>query len=223
MGHFDAPACADYVRGVLGPKRRTALERHIATCRSCATTVRWLREVAEIAAADEEYEPPPHVLRHARALFAVEREKIMRALPRLLGRLTFDSFAQPIAQGVRGPSGMSRQAVFEAADYAVDITVDQAPGAPRAMLVGQVVSRQAAAAPIAAAPVLLTAGEIVVARTVCDRYGEFLLEYDPQPRLRLHVVVDEGRRRIEMPLDSHGKKASRGKRSKPSPASRKRH
>ena len=87
-------------------------------------------------------------------------------MPRLVGKLMFDSRTQPALVGVRGPAGASRQAVFEAGDYAVDITVDQAAGSSHKMLVGQVMSRVAPVAPITAAPVLLTSGETVVARTV---------------------------------------------------------
>jgi hypothetical protein len=202
MLHADAATCADFVRGLLPPDARTALARHITVCRTCAGTVDWLRAVTAVAAADGEYEPPPHVLRRARAVFALERPRLIRALPRLVGKLMFDSLTQPALAGVRGPAGASRQAVFEAGDYAVDITVDQASGSSRTMLVGQVMSRVAPVAPITAAPVLLTAGETVVARTVCDRFGEFLIEYEPQPRLQLHVVVDAGKRRLEMPLDT---------------------
>jgi hypothetical protein len=202
MMHADAATCADFVRGLLPPDARASLARHITECRTCAGTVEWLRAVASLAAADGEYEPPPHVLRRARALFALERPRLIRALPRLVGKLMFDSLTQPALAGVRGPAAASRQAVFEAGDYAVDITVDQATGSSRTMLVGQVMSRVAPVAPITAAPVLLTSGETVVARTVCDRFGEFLLEYETQPRLQLHVVVDAGKRRLEMPLET---------------------
>jgi hypothetical protein len=201
MPHVDAATCADFVRGVLPPSKRSALARHLSVCRTCSGTVEWLKAVTAITAADGAYEPPPHVLRRARALFALERPRFIRSLPRLVGKLMFDSLTQPALAGVRGPAGASRQAVFEAGDYAVDITVDQPPGTLRTMLVGQVMSRLAPNAPITAAPVLLTSGETVVARTVCDKFGEFLFEYDTQPRLQLHVVVDAGKRRLEMPLD----------------------
>ena len=225
MMHADAATCADFVRGLLPPDARSALAHHITDCRSCAGTVEWLRAVASVAVADGDYEPPPHVLRRARALFALERPRIIRALPRLVGKLMFDSRTQPALAGVRGPAGASRQAVFEAGDYAVDITVDQAAGSSRTMLVGQVMSRVAPVAPITAAPVLLTSGETVVARTVCDRFGEFLIEYEPQPRLQLHVVIDAGKRRLEMPLetemvvsrraiDERAKSVRRGRRRK---------
>jgi anti-sigma factor RsiW len=217
MMHADAATCADFVRGLLPPDARAALARHITECRSCAGTVEWLRAVASVAVADGDYEPPPHVLRRARALFALERPRVIRALPRLVAKLMFDSQTQPALAGVRGPSGASRQAVFEAGDYAVDITVDQAAGSSRTMLVGQVMSRVAPVAPITAAPVLLTSGETVVARTVCDRFGEFLLEYETQTRLQLHVVVDAGKRRLEMPLDAESVMSRRAidERAKP--------
>ena len=86
-------------------------------------------------------------------------------------------------------------------------------------------TRVAPVAPITAAPVLLTAGETIVARTVCDRYGEFLLEYDPQPQLQLQVVVDAGRRRLELSLDQTGavSRRSADERRKPVRRSGKKH
>jgi hypothetical protein len=225
MTHVDVATCADFVRGLLDPATRTALTRHVAVCRNCAETLEWMRSVSVVAAADAEYEPPAHVLRRARAVFALERPRILRALPRLAAKLMFDSLLQPAVAGVRGPTGASRQAVFEAGDYAVDITVDQAPGSRRTMLVGQVMTRVAPVAPITAAPVLLTSGEAVIARTVCDRYGEFLLEYEAQPKLQLHVVVDAGKRRLEMSLDSSAAVTRRSidERRKPVRRARKRH
>jgi anti-sigma factor RsiW len=214
MAHFDATTWADYVRGVLGERQRAAVERHAAVCRSCASTIGWLRDVARLAAADSQFEPPPAALRHVRALFAIEQPRLVRTLPRLLARLTFDSLSEPLPAGVRGSSGLSRQSVFEAADYAIDLTVDQPPGSPRIMLVGQVVSRTAGREPMMATPVVLMAGTAVIARTVCDRYGEFLLEYDPQPRLRLHLVVDGGKRRIELPLDASAAVRTRAVRTR---------
>jgi len=75
MAHFDAASCADYVRGTLGPTQHRAMERHVVTCRSCAATVGWLREIAEAAAIDQESEPPAHLLRRARDLFATRRRR----------------------------------------------------------------------------------------------------------------------------------------------------
>jgi hypothetical protein len=78
MAHFDAASCADFVRGTLGPKQHKALQRHVVTCRSCAATVGWLREIAETAAIDQGSEPPAHLLRRARGLFARRRRTAAR-------------------------------------------------------------------------------------------------------------------------------------------------
>jgi anti-sigma-K factor RskA len=70
MRHVDVAFCADFVRGIVGAGDRTALERHIATCRPCAANLRWLVEVAALTAADEQYEPPAELLARAGAMFA---------------------------------------------------------------------------------------------------------------------------------------------------------
>jgi anti-sigma-K factor RskA len=79
MAHFDAASYADYVRGTLGPRQHKAVERHVVTCRSCAATVGWLREIATVAAVDQENEPPAHLLQHARDLFTVRRRQSTRS------------------------------------------------------------------------------------------------------------------------------------------------
>jgi anti-sigma factor RsiW len=78
VSHVNVAVCADFARGVLGAKYFAAVQRHLTTCPKCAATARWLREVRAFAAADEQYEPPPHALTHAGALFAIERRRIIR-------------------------------------------------------------------------------------------------------------------------------------------------
>lgn len=212
MGHVDIERLADFVRGLGRRQDRAAIERHIAECDHCAEADRVLRSVAVFAAADTRYEPPPHVLRRTRALLAIERPRLIERLPAIVARLVFDSFAQPLPAGVRGTAGLSRQTVYEAGDYAVDVTVEHGRESLIATLVGQVVSREPKR-PVAAVPVLLTAGRTVIARTVSDVFGEFLLEYAPRSDLRLQVAVDDGRRRIDIDV-------SDGKRRRRAPARR---
>jgi anti-sigma factor RsiW len=81
MSHFDLAIaiCADFARGILAAENRPAVERHIAICPKCAATAGWLREVTAFAAADQQYEPPPHALKQARAQF-------MREFPGIVSR-----------------------------------------------------------------------------------------------------------------------------------------
>jgi hypothetical protein len=213
MTHFDLESWTDFVRNVAQPDdRRRAMAQHLDECSECAVTVARLRQVATLAAVDEKYEPPAHLLRHTRALFALERPRLIERLPRLAGRLMFDSFAQPMAAGVRGPAGVSRQTVFQAGEYAIDLTLERGHGLAETTLVGQVVSRDARR-PLAAAPVLLTAGRTVVARTVSDAFGEFLLQYAARPDLHLQIAVDERERRIDIAVGDRTAMPSRSRRS----------
>jgi anti-sigma factor RsiW len=81
MSHFDLAIaiCADFARGILAAENRPVVERHIAICPKCAATAGWLREVMAFAAADQQYEPPPHALKQARAQF-------MREFPGIVSR-----------------------------------------------------------------------------------------------------------------------------------------
>jgi anti-sigma-K factor RskA len=85
MAHFDDALCADFVRGILGAKDRVSLERHLPTCTSCGATVRWLRDVAMLASADEQYEPPRDVLIRAGAVFATAYAQDVFPPPRQAG------------------------------------------------------------------------------------------------------------------------------------------
>jgi anti-sigma factor RsiW len=107
MSHFDLAIaiCADFARGILAAENRPAVERHIAMCPKCAATAEWLREVTAFAAADQQYEPPPHALEHARTQFTREFPGIVSS--------TCDSpppprwplpFPQPAHRRPRGPS-----------------------------------------------------------------------------------------------------------------------
>jgi anti-sigma-K factor RskA len=70
MGHFDVAFCADFVRGIVGADDRTALERHIETCRPCAANLQWLLDLAALTAVERQYEPPAELLVRADAMFA---------------------------------------------------------------------------------------------------------------------------------------------------------
>jgi len=78
MAHYGVVTFASYVCRTLPARQQPAIERHVTRCQSCAETVRWLREVAALAAADTRYEPPPTLVRRARQAFARATSKNQR-------------------------------------------------------------------------------------------------------------------------------------------------
>lgn len=204
MKHFDLTEWADYVRGVTDAQT-SALEDHLRTgCSACAGLVARLRAVVELAAVDEQYEPPPHALRFARAAFSLREPEPRWGLPAVVARVVFDSLEAVAPAGVRGPvEEISRQTLFEAGDYAVHLRFEQPAGTSRVRLVGQVSDRRAPDPPFAHVPIVLAHGRTVVARSLSNEFGEFQLEYEPRTALTLHLSVSDGSQRIKLALDEH--------------------
>lgn len=191
--HFDIAEWSDFVRGLVTAGQRELMSRHLATgCRKCRRTARILGKAAELAAADSRYEVPEYAVHCARAIFALEQPREVRILPGLIGRLVFDSFREPLPAGVRSHHRISRQTLFEAGDYAVDVRQEHERGSARVTMVGQVASRKEPGRALSGVSVVLSSGNSVLARTVANRYGEFHLEYAPARDLRLDVGTDQG-------------------------------
>jgi hypothetical protein len=194
----------DYARGLGGAEERAAMEAHLSSgCEQCQRQAALWGRLAATARAEAEYEPSPHTVRLARAIFALRAPERARSPVQILARLVYDSFRDPLPAGLRAADRPS-QARFEAEHYSVDLhlnreRVDREIGAGRMVLVGQIEHSSQPGKGLADLPVLLVSGSQVVARGVSNERGEFHLEYDPRtrPRLRIPVEVDK---RIEIRL-----------------------
>lgn len=203
MSHYDITQWVDFVRGLARPAEAAPMQQHLDEgCQACAAAVRRLSAVATVARTDDQYEPPSHLLRFAKAAFSLQQPSRLLSLPRLAARLAFNSLETAMAQGTRGPvEELSRQSLYEAGDFSVHLRFEQPLGASRVSLIGQIANRRVPEPPMAHVPVLLTRGRSVVARSLSNEFGEFQIEYDPHPALRLHIPVSEGRQSIRMALD----------------------
>lgn len=189
--HYDIAEWSDFVRGLVSAGQREVMRRHLASgCGKCRRVADMLGKVTELAAADSRYEVPEYAVHCARAIFALEQPRQVRILPGLIGRLVFDSFREPLPAGVRSHHHISRQTLFEAGDYSVDVRQEHERGSARVTMVGQVASRKEPGQALAGVPVVLYSGNSVLARTVSTRYGEFHLEYAPARDLRLEVGAE---------------------------------
>ena len=208
MKHYKMEQWLDFVRGLCNESQRIAMDQHLSACAACAPVVKTLQKVQRAAAADSTYQVPEHVLRSAQAIFALNRPERLGMLPRLLGKLVFDSFSQPLAVGVRSPKGTTRQTVYEAGDFSVDLRIEQEPGDSTAVLVGQIINRTQPEQRMANVPVLLVSGKQLLGRTTCNRLGEFQMEYQPKRSLELHLPVQQSGQRIEVHLGELFRKQS---------------
>jgi hypothetical protein len=194
MRHFETWQWADFSRGLDTGIDRSVMQAHFEACARCRRTVEILSDVAVIAAAEPAKTPPRDVVRLAKAIYTPPPSQ------RLLARLVFDSFLAPLPAGVRTQDRQTRQAVYEAGSYCVDVRVEHQPRRGTTTLVGQLADRDHPGANAADVSVLLKTRQKTIASAPCDQFGEFYIEYRPAPSLRLDVCLGDSGRVLELPL-----------------------
>src|SRR5437879_8593175 len=122
MKHFDIDKWTDFIRGLVEDSARVAMERHLASgCRKCRHTAELLRKLVTAARNDSQVQVPDYALRCARANFFLQQPEKVQILPRIPARLLYDSFREPLPTGLRTQQRLSRQALYQAGDYSLDL------------------------------------------------------------------------------------------------------
>ncbi len=202
MKHFDISEWTDYARGLISDANRAAMEEHLASgCRRCERTADLLRKLVATAAAEARYDVPQYAIHCARAIYALQQPEKVHILPRIVARLIYDSFREPLPEGVRTRHRLSRQAMYQAGDFCLDLRLEHERGSTRVTLIGQIENRAEPSRRMASVPVLLVAGKEILARAVSNQFGEFQMEYEPRRNMRLYVPVNGDSRRIEVSLN----------------------
>jgi hypothetical protein len=197
--HYRAEELIDLARCVVQP-RNEEIHQHLATgCQRCSSQVSWLHRVTAITSTDGSYTVPDHVVRNARALFALNRPTALPTLSTVVARLVFDSFRTPAMAGVRSQRLLTRQAMFQAGDYDLDLRMEREPGATQAALVGQIANRANPDERMARLPIVLISGGTIV-KTISNEFGEFQISYEPRPPLKLYIPLHNESREIELRL-----------------------
>ena len=200
MKHFGIWQWVDFVRGLGEEVARSAMEMHLSRgCQRCQPLVDVMRRVASTARLEAGYEPPEHVIRMAKAIFP-PREPKRSPLAKLVARLVFDSFGEPIPAGMRSQDRPARHALYEAERFCLDLQLEHEQPSGRVILVGQIADRDDRPTNLAHLPVWLREQKILVTSTRCNRFGEFQLAYEPARNLRLCIDVPAAGTRLEVPL-----------------------
>lgn len=212
MKHFSIWQWADFVRGLGEDAARSEMDAHLASrCSRCQRIVHLLRRVAVAAHGEAGYEPPEHAIQFAKAVYLLSSpEKI--SFPRLVARLVYDSLREPLPAGMRGLDRPSRHAMYEAGSYCLDLQIEQQHASGPVTLIGQLADRDNPMTSTPEVPVWVMERNSLVASALCNRFGEFQLEYAPRLHLRLHVPIRAAGKRLEVSLD----------RLTPKPATRRR-
>jgi hypothetical protein len=138
MKHFSTQEWIDFVNDVFKGNQQEAMQKHLATgCKRCTETFSLWQKVSKTAAAEAGYQPPAGAVRLAKAAFATagmaHPEKESRGVIEVL----FDSFLQPAVAGARSVVIGTRQMLYRADPYQIDIQIEPKPGGNRLVITGQ--------------------------------------------------------------------------------------
>src|SRR5712691_8491748 len=212
MKHFDISKWTDFVRGLSEESAEVAIGHHLASgCRKCRHTAGLLRKLAAAARSDLQVQVPEHALRCARAIFLLQQPEKVQILPRIPTRLLYDSFREPLPAGVRTQQRLSRQTLYQAGDYSLDLRLENESGTSRVTLVGQIQNRKQPGKRLGGVPVLLFSGKQVLGQALSNSLGEFQMEYAPTQHVRLYLPVRQVGKRIKVLLnEDNPEKKARG-------------
>jgi hypothetical protein len=114
------------------------MQNHLATgCKRCKETVSLWQKVSITAAAEANYQPPADTVRLAKATYLTTRSNTPQKESRSLVEVLFDSFLQPAVAGARSIVIGTRQMLYRADPYQIDIQIEPKPGTNRLVITGQ--------------------------------------------------------------------------------------
>ena len=176
MKHFTTEEWIDFVNQAVSPRELEEMEKHLKEgCKPCQATVSMWQSVQKSAAAEKNYQPPADAVRVVKAAFAaagLKGQKESRSRVSVL----FDSFLQPVVEGARSAATDSRQMLYRADPFQIDVQIETKPGTNDLMVTGQLLDLTNPA--IAGQDINVTLSNLRghVVHAVSNKNGEFACE-----------------------------------------------
>jgi hypothetical protein len=186
MKHFKKEEWIDFVNQMTSPKQQQAMQKHLATgCKPCMETVALWQKVHNTAAAEADYQPPAAEVHMAKAAFATAGRATQPASKGSFVEVLFDSFLQPMLAGARSSSQGTRQMLYRADPYQIDIQIEAKPEGNRLVVTGQLLDVSSPGVVGRDVKVTLSNHRGNVVHTVTNQFGEFRAELENTGDLEL--------------------------------------
>ena len=138
MKHFSSKEWVDFVNHMVTTGQQEAMQMHLASgCKRCKETVSLWHKVSKTAATEASYQPSVETVRLAKAAFAASGMARAKKESHGLVEVLFDSFLQPAVAGARSVVIGTRQMLYRADPYQIDIQIEPKPGSNRLVITGQ--------------------------------------------------------------------------------------
>jgi hypothetical protein len=186
MEHFATEKWIDFVNQSVDTNEKQLMERHLQQgCKRCRKTVSLWQKVRQSAASEANYQPPEHAVRLAKAAFA---EAGLAGHKKGAGsriKLLFDSFLQPAFEGARSAGAGTRQMLYRADPFQIDIQVEAAPGRNRIVVTGQLLNLSNPGILDQGTRIALSNMRGQVVNAITNQFGEFSGEIENSGDLQM--------------------------------------
>jgi len=186
MNHFPVGEWIDFVRQVVHSVRKEKMKEHLEQgCKSCSKIVSLWQRVRQIAETERNYRPPGDATRIAKASLAGSNLTLDQERPDSLAELLFDSFLQPVLEGVRSSSVGTRQMLYRADPFQIDFLIESQAGGRSIVVTGQLLDLRHAEIVGHNLQVTLSNLRGHVVQTTTNQFGEFCQEIESSGNLEL--------------------------------------
>jgi hypothetical protein len=193
--HFSLEEWLDYTNRAVDPSKRNFMRHHLESgCTHCVQIAAQWQSLKAFAVKEASLQVPEEAVNAAKLAFNVPGKQYTPSFVEVIGKLIFDSFAQPVFAGARSnmASG-TRCLLYEAGPLLIDLNLDVTDGSGRIQLQGQVMDSRVRGKGIEEIPVSLKSGQETITRTETNEFGEFQLECEARKSLQVAVAVNPHR------------------------------
>ena len=163
-----------------------------AGCERCHRRLSQLQKVLSVTAIRSLKEPPEWLVHQALAHFGQIKSQPRESLRSgTLALLVVDSFAEERLLGFRGTGLMSRQMLYRAGEYDIDLSIDYDESSQSVAIIGQSMPLRKDLATVAGAHVELLRGSHVACATKMNEFGEFILDGIPEEIYDLRIALKD--------------------------------
>lgn len=193
MEHFSVEKWIDFVNQAVTISEQEQMDKHLNLgCKSCQKTVSLWQRVRASAAAEGNYQPPESAVRIAKASFAGAGLGSQNKKAGSRVKLLFDSFLQPVLAGVRSAGAGTRQMLYRADPYQIDVQLEMKPNGNRIVVTGQLLNLSSPKVIAAGARILVSNMHGDVVHTAANQFGEFTGEVKNSGDLQLTFATPSG-------------------------------
>ena len=194
MEHFTKEKWIDFVNQVAAANEKALMEKHLEQgCKRCMETVSLWQKVRQSAGAERNYQPPEDSVRVVKAAFAGAGLKGQRKGAGSRIKVLFDSFLQPVFAGARSAGAVTRQMLYRADPFQIDVQLEVKPGGNRIIVTGQLLDLSNPGIIAPDTRVLLSNMRGHVVHSVANQFGEFSGEIENSGDLQLTFASSGGK------------------------------